>query len=373
MKIQTRQIQTRLSQKRASRRGAVAILAAILSVPMLAVVAFSIDYGYLLWHKAELQRAADAAALAAALDLQPSSDGSQDLDSVRSTVRRYANLNISQGAAESGFDISDADIETGRYDTSTIYSSVSLLNSGTHDTVRVTLRRDAQSNSSVSLFFARVLGIDQADVTATATASLPQATGLTVGTAILPFAVPEDVWNDRDQDEIWSIYSDGKIYDGNGGLVPGNFGTVDIGNSNNSTADLRDQILNGLRQSDLDALYDDGRIPQSTHINASVAFWANADPGLSSGIKSAIEAAHGQTRLIPIYDTQNNGNGNNFEYHITMWGVVEIVDSQFQGSKNTYVRVSKSYRYDGHLTAPSDLSSATSVVEGGFSSPVLFQ
>ncbi len=156
----------------------------------LPMVAFSIDYGYLLWHQSELQRSADAAALAAVIDLQPAADGTQDLATVKSTARTYANLNISQGASSSGFSVPDADIETGRYDTSTVYSSLSLLSSGTHDTVRVTLRRDTTANSPVSLFFARVIGINQTDVTATAAASLQKAGGRGRASCRLPFRLP---------------------------------------------------------------------------------------------------------------------------------------------------------------------------------------
>ena len=70
---------------RASRRGTVAVLVAVLSVPMFGMAAFAVDYGYILWIRTELQRAVDAAALAAVQELAPATDGSQDLDAVRAT------------------------------------------------------------------------------------------------------------------------------------------------------------------------------------------------------------------------------------------------------------------------------------------------
>ena len=47
------------------RRGAISVLAALLAVVVLAMVAFAVDTGYILSNKQELQRTADAAAMAA--------------------------------------------------------------------------------------------------------------------------------------------------------------------------------------------------------------------------------------------------------------------------------------------------------------------
>ena len=52
----------------ADRRGAITVLAAIFSVVMLGMVAMSVDIGYVLSMKEEMQRTADSAALAACWD-----------------------------------------------------------------------------------------------------------------------------------------------------------------------------------------------------------------------------------------------------------------------------------------------------------------
>lgn len=355
--------------RKPKRRGAVLPLVALLMVPLLAMVAFAVDYGYLLKVRTDLQRAADAAALAALQDLVPAADGTQDLAAARNRVREYATRNM-----DASFQVLDADVSFGRYDPSVIYSHVSLLSSGIYDTVRVTVRRDAQANSPVSLFFARVLGIGDANVAATATAVLQKATILRAGADVLPFSIPLDVWNSRNPGDTWSVYGDGKLTDASGATIPGNWGTVDIGPANNSTADLREQILNGLRQSDLDALFADGRIPTNTHIDGTLAMWLNADPGLSSGMKSAVQAIHGQTRMIPIYDTLGGQpQGNNLEYRVVCWGVVTVVDSQWNGANNTFVLVQKSYTYDGELPSQVGLSNTSGVIDGAFTSPVLVE
>ena len=209
----------------------------------------------------------------------------------------------------------DGDIVTGRYDPSTVYSNVTLLDSGIHDTVRVTLRRDTVANSQVRLFFANVLGIGQTDVTATATAVMRKSGSVRDGNSILPFAVPETVWDAHDFGQSFRVYRNGGIYDHHGSPVPGNWGTVDIGAENNSTADISDQILTGLRQSDLNSLNADGRIPYTTHIESDVPFNAQGETGLSTGIRDAVQSIHDTVKYIPIFDTLVN-QGNNAEYHI---------------------------------------------------------
>src|SRR5262245_12559665 len=58
-----------LARKRAPRRGAVAPLVALLLVPILGMVAFGVDTGYMVLAQSDLQSAADAAALAGAQQL----------------------------------------------------------------------------------------------------------------------------------------------------------------------------------------------------------------------------------------------------------------------------------------------------------------
>lgn len=371
---------------RCDRRGTLAILGGALMVAMLGLAAFSVDYGYLLKVRTDMQRIADAAALAATQDLIPDDNGNQNLTAVRAAVRSSVAGNVD----DPSFQVANADIEIGRYDPDTIYSGVTLRNTGIFDTVRVTLRRDGNVNPNVTLFFARILGTDTTAVTATSTAVLQKAMLLEPGADVMPFSIPLDVWQGKAPGEQWSIYGDGRLEDPIGNPIPGNWGTVDIGATINATSDINTQILNGLRQSDLDHLYSDSRIGQNTHIDAEDTFWANADPGMSSGMKHGVEPVHGEMRIVPIYDQLNtdeddddgngngNGNGNgsnsggnNLEYRIVRWGVVKIIDSSWNGNNaNTYVEVQKNYMYSGELRAKNDLS-APAKIDGAYTSPVL--
>lgn len=349
------------------RRGVIAVKVAILMVPVMAFTALALDSGYLLKVRTELQSAADAAALAAARELVPDADGDQDLEQVRTALRAYVQENM----ANSGFTVADEDIEIGRYERETIYSELTLIDEAPYDTVRVTIRRDSTANSAVQLYFAPLIGIPTCNVSVTATAILPQADRFYPGDGILPFAVSQSVWNNHDVGDQFQAYN-GRIVDAFGNNVPGNWGTVDIGSQNNSTADLSAQILNGLRQTDLNALYQDGRISTNKYIDASVDINVQADTGLSSGLKHAVQAIHGQSRYMPIYGTAS-GNGNNAQFEIVGWGFVKVVSSNWNGNNNTKITFQKTSGYDGKLRPKSSLSDDSDVIENAYAHPILVE
>jgi len=358
---------------RHARRGAILVLAAVLLVTLLGIVAFAVDYGHLLKVRTDLQRSADASALAAVQDLIRKSNGTQDVAKARDTARTYARDNL----ANQSIQVPDGDIEIGRYNPQTIYSSVTLLNDGTFDTVRVTLRRDGATNPAVPLFFARFLGMQQAPVTAKSTAVLQKAQVMMAGADILPFATPQSLWDSLEPGDLWTAYGDGKMKDANGNAVPGNWGTLDIGSGDNSTSELNDQILNGLRQKDIDALNADGRIAEDTYIDSSTPVWMQGEPGMSLGLKQSVTQVHNKRKVIPIFDTLGSGGGggggNNLEYHVVGWGVVTVIDSYWQGQTNTKVIVRKSHAYMGELKPKGSLSDEDGVVDGAYTTPALVE
>ena len=353
------------TRKRHERSGNVVVLICMLLPALLGFVALSVDYGFLLYVRTDLQRTADQAVLAAVRDLEPFPDGSQDLNKVRATLREYVEHN-----AGGGFSVLDSDIAIGRFNPTTVYTDFEILNDGIFDTVSVTVRRDDLANTSVSLYFARIFGNDTADVSATATAVMQKAKLLAKGSDILPIAVSLDAWNSQPLDSTWSIYGDGRLEDELGNAIPGNWGTLDVGASNNSSSVLVDQINNGLRQQDLDYLHSGEKIPSNTHIDSQVAMDLNGDTGLSAGIKTAVYESQGKSKLMPIFDVFSE-KGGNLDFHIVGWGVIQIVDSSWQGSRNSAVMVKKSYLYDGDLRPHHDLSNTGDIIDRAFTTPVL--
>ncbi|MGI9518590.1 MAG: pilus assembly protein TadG-related protein [Pirellulaceae bacterium] len=355
------------STHKSSRRGVVAVLFLFLLIPLLGLLALAVDYGYLLYVRTDLQRTADQAALAAVRDLIPEADGSQNLAAVHATIDEYVDANVP------GLLVNTSDIVIGRYDPATIYNSVDILNTGVFDTVQLTLRRDDLANASVSLFFARLLGVDQQGIAVTATAVLQKARYLHDGADILPFSIPQAVWDAKAPGDEFSIYGDGRMFDQNGSQIPGNWGTLDIGNSSNSASELVDQINNGLRQEDLDALHSDGTITTNEQIDSQSDMWLNGDTGLSAGLKSAVQDAHGDTKLVPIFDTTNAAPGGNMDMHIVGWGVVKVVDSYWKGNKKSWLDIQKTYLYDGDLRANLRLDETGDIIENAFTAPVLVE
>lgn len=355
----------KFEMRRGQRNGNVVVLICLLLPALLGFVALAVDYGFLLYVRTDLQRTVDQAVLAAVRDLEPSPDGSQDLDKIRTTVREYVELN-----AGGAFAVLDSDIQIGRFDPDTVYTDFEILSDGIFDTVSVTVRRDDLANSSVSLYFARIFGNDTADVSATATAVLQKARFLAEGSDILPIAVDLETWNSQSLDSPWSIYGDGRLEDQFGNAIPGNWGTLDVGASSNSASALVDQINNGLRQQDLDYLESHDVIPSNDHIDSQVEVDLNGDTGLSSGLKSAVINAHGSSKLMPIFETFY-GQGGNLEFHVVGWGVIQIVDSNWQGTLKTRLQVKKSYTYDGDLRPHPDLSNTGHVIDRAYTTPVL--
>ena len=84
-------------RQKQKRRGTIVIMGAILAIVMLAMVAFSVDVGYVLTAKEELQRTADASALAACWDYGKSLSKGQTYtfatQTGRTTASNYASYN----------------------------------------------------------------------------------------------------------------------------------------------------------------------------------------------------------------------------------------------------------------------------------------
>jgi len=342
------------------RRGAVLVLSCLLLVLLLALVAFSVDVGYICMARSQLQNSADSAAMAGAwglLDerrlLGTSYLGAVDAQA-RAAAANYAGLNAVCNAAPSVGQNSANDLSGGivfgHLDSSG--SLVTAVSPANYNAVQVTVLRDQQHNGPLNLFFSRVLGISATTAQATATAVFRdgingfRATDSTGNTSLLPFALSVNSWQDllngggTDQwtynlgTEQVSSGADGvkelKLFPDKtvgGGIVPGNFGTVDIGYSGNSSADLKRQIREGVAASDL--AYHGGELRAPTTLNG--------DTGVGVDISAALKDIVGQARTIPLYDTVA-GTGNTGQYHIVGFAGIRIVDYKLTGG-NKYILI----------------------------------
>jgi hypothetical protein len=124
-------------------------------VGLMGMAALVIDIGYLLWIKTKLQATADGTALAAAQELPD--EGNTQAVAVEYVVYNEGDATpLGVGAVVVGhWNSVDLTFEAGGIPT---------------DAVQVTVARSEANGNPVSLWFARVLGIEEADVGATAIA-----------------------------------------------------------------------------------------------------------------------------------------------------------------------------------------------------------
>jgi hypothetical protein len=218
------------------------------------------------------------------------------------------------------------------------------------NTVRVLVRRDGDLNGPVDLFFAGIFGQTSAELEAEAFAIMrsdiagfrPSEEGGNAG--ILPLTLSIDAWNNllngtftsgddygyEADSQTVSSGADGirelNLYPGGGTgqLPPGNFGTLDIGDSSNSSDDIKRQILEGISPQDIIdlgkdlMLGSDGTLP------------LNGDTGLSAGFESELKAVIGQPRTIPLFSTVT-GPGDNSTFTIVGFAGIVILDVKLTG------------------------------------------
>lgn len=352
-------------RNRESRRGTITILAAIMCIVLVGMVAFCVDIGYVLSAKEDLQRSADASALAACWEYgkQLGKGNSSAVASTyaRTTAAQYAALNRVTGDAmtlnTNASNSPSGDVVLGYIaDFKNPQSVFQTDGSNGYNAVKVRLRKDSATNGEVPYFFARIFGKQGQSLQTEAIAGLIRdvkgfqtpSSGGNIG--ILPYTLDLQTWipfaaNSGTDNYRWNPTTK-KVEAGSDGLVevnlfpqgtgsPGNRGTVDIGSSNNSTADIARQIVYGISPSDL--AHHGG----SLVFDASGKLYLNGDTGISAGVKDELESIKGQPRIIPIFSAVT-GNGNNAMYTIVKWQGIRIMNVKLTGSmsqKNVMIQV----------------------------------
>ncbi|WP_261343491.1 TadG family pilus assembly protein [Rubripirellula reticaptiva] len=328
----------------AQRRGSAAVFGLVLTMSLVALMAVTLDFGQIHVGETELRRSADAAAMAACWEMyDEQSAGSSQMvvnDAAFETANHYASANtIGQQAAV----FANQDVELGNYDNSGQWSTSdpTLFNA-----VRVTLRRQSESNGELPLFFGSLTGRESQSMHVTATAAMLQSisgfyepSDSTSTINILPLALDLPSWLDAIAGETTDefAYINGTVQSGSDGIfetnlypkgtgAPGNRGTVDIGGANNSTADLSRQILHGI------SLDDFIELGKPLEFDDKGELELNGDTGISAGIKDELAALIGKKRVIPIY-TAVAGNGNNAMFTIVRFEGVRILDVKLTGKK----------------------------------------
>ncbi len=158
------------NRPRLNHRAVVIPIVAISIVTLIGFAALAIDAGAMYNTRTELQRTADAASLAAVAELGDFSDG-QTLARARATAKDYAARNDVLNAPVL---LIDSDIEFGHSDLNPTTGKYSFEPTTDYpNAVRVTARRTQGSPSGpMDLYFARIFGIQYANISAKAAAVL---------------------------------------------------------------------------------------------------------------------------------------------------------------------------------------------------------
>lgn len=339
------------------RQGAMAVLAALFLVILLACVAFAVDLGCLCLARSQAQNAADAAAMAAAWKMldEKRCDGpaalAELLVQAQDTAAKFSAANHVAGRApQLGLNAGNAlggDLVFGR-----MSSGGQMSNSGdplSWNSVFVRIRRDAKLNGPVSLFFARALGIRSAAIEAEAIATFQDGIrGFRTNarpTSLVPFAMSvqdwknilagtggADNWTWNPQTKSVGAGADGareqRLFPDSlqgGGIVPGNFGTLNIGPPNLGAPDLLRQIEQGVSAADLS--YYGGELALSP---ASGTLQLGGDTGVTAPIFSSAQTIIGKPITVFLYDTAVR-SGSNSVFTIVGFAGVRIMCVQGPG------------------------------------------
>ena len=306
----------------APRRGAIIPLFAILLIPLMGMLAFSIDIGYIALVRTDLQTAADAAALAGAEKLQALyvqyfMPGQQNQNAILTiattntntqdcptyTAEKFAAYNK---AGNVSITVRDQDVTFGFTDAQGTYHTDYSNYGGFPNSITVITRRDSLANSPLSLFFAPIFGMYSKELTATATATIysgdvtslqviPGVTG--IGPHILPVALDMNIWKQFYQT---GLSPDGQIHLAANGYpelfvyplgpttvfstptnTPGSFGLIDVGPTATNSPAFRTWIDTGQTPNDINYLLNNGLLPVSIN---SPKQW-NCGPGLKSTLQ----------------------------------------------------------------------------------------
>ncbi|MEQ1824957.1 MAG: pilus assembly protein TadG-related protein [Pirellula sp.] len=342
------------------RKGAAIILAVFLLGVLVSMLALAIDIGYIAASKAEARRTTDASALAGCWQIYESISKNVDestlSDDVEEVVSDLATLNkVCNGSPSFSNCGQDADIRLGYLASLDENAPLESSSSNPYRAIRVRLRKTEALNGRVPLFFARVFGQTGRNMTVESTAAMAsQIKGFGTPSSgsgnidLLPFAIDVDTWDAMlaggGTDSYRFDASRYEVLPGSDGVrevnlypqgtgSPGNRGTVDIGGSNNSTADIARQILYGISAADMTNL------GKPLSLGGTGTMTLNGDTGISAGVKDELASIIGKTRIIPVFSSVS-GNGNNAMYTIVRWVGVRILDVKLTGSMSSkYLRI----------------------------------
>jgi len=361
------------------QRGTIIVLVAVSIPVMLAFAALTVDVGMLYSARADLQRAADAAALAGAtafLEDAGITGNEPDLALlIASRTKEAALRNPTLGKSTS---IEPGDLVFGQHDYD--HPSAPLGSVAPWNAVQVTLRRTPGSaNGPVPYFFAGIFKRFRGGVTASARAAVnDRMAGYQLSRDLdwdfIPFAIHQDIYENM-------IHNGPDAYSYDNGVHPtpdgvreirlypwrwkdlatdlhmvdsdgaGNFGTLNVGIGDQGTSSLNSQITNGVTASQLETTFGTSTLEFYDEAGTPQTYTCGGNPGLSGGLASAVEARIGDVVGFFLHKGFiDSGNGANAVYEVTGIRFGRIVAARLTGNPNERtIIIQPVAREDGHV------------------------
>lgn len=350
------------------KRAVIAAQVCVLLVVMLGFASLTVDVGAMYNTRADLQRAADAAALAGtaayASDdmMRVRMDGDSDSFGlvVSDATGLAQGLSFENKTLGAGGTIALlGDIRTGWID---LYSSTADVNTASlpadFNAIEVIVRRDGAEggNGAMTLFFANIFGRGSTTLVARAVAVYDDRYGgirIDPDTHMLPFTIHEDAfeqdlanggdsysWNEggetvsNDPDGIREIRLYPYPLSGSGYTEgDGNFGILNIGTGNQGVSAEQVQIENGVTADDFVqeigtsdlTFFDDSGSPTTYDMTGS--------PGLEATLKTTLSNIVGQVVGFFLHDNVIL-SGSNAIYTITQIRFGRVMDVRLTGNPN---------------------------------------
>lgn len=341
------------------RRGAVAITVSFCLILFVGFGALVVDVGTIHNVRADLQRAADAGALAGASALTSDTMLQIRLGTVSSSLTSalasmtsgrtnvVAAINPSFGTTSTIIDPND--LLLGQMNLS---SATSFIQTGvpatSYNAVTVLARRQiGGSNGGIDLFFAGLFGRHVTEAAAIASAAFDdRVAGFDIGEApdiLMPFTVSETVYNAQ-----LIAGHDGYEYDALGDVVlgnpdgvpeislypddygPGNFGLLNIGTPNQGVPALRIHIEYGVPPEDMIAEVGTNEMIFYDQYGNQLTYDITGNPGLKATLESSIATRIGDVIAFLIHN-QASGSGSNLTYTIKDIRYARIMDIELNG------------------------------------------
>ncbi len=359
--------------ERYRRRAIIAVQVGVMMVVLLGLAALTVDLGALFNARADLQRTADAAALAGAsayvtddmMRIRMGTGGSESAAYVTglaaARVSEFASMNPTLGLGTTV--IAPGDIYTGWIN---IDSTTESIQTGVAPVdltaVRVIVRREAggdeSANAPVQFFFAPILGKLAGETSASAVAVFDDRfAGFDVGepgAGGLPFTIHEDAFAQElmhGGDQYAYNEEGGTITSAPDGirevrLYPyplsgsgyeegdGNFGVLNIGTGNQGVDAERVQILNGLTAEDMEMEIGTSEPTFLDGEGSPVTYDITGSPGLEAALKDVVSQIVGDVVAFFLHDNVVL-SGSNATYTITSIRFGRVMDIRLTGAPST--------------------------------------